>query len=249
MKYDLMAPARPKQKGWRKTGFTLIELLVVIAIIAILAAILFPVFARARENARRASCASNLRQLGLGFHQYLQDSDNRYPGAANYQKWHLGAHWVSGGGNAKLSEDPSHATPYAWTGNTANVSAGSIFPYTKSVELYVCPSATDNKKKQLSYSMNCALGFLNEAVVQNPSNIVTLIDEDKTLNDGFLWTDSSGTDELTQVHLGGGNVLFADGHVKFIQYGRFPRAAGGGRLTTEGDIRFYDTTFANNCPL
>ncbi len=59
-------------------GFTLIELLVVIAIIAILAAILFPVFARARENARRASCQSNLKQVGLGIMQYVQDYDERY---------------------------------------------------------------------------------------------------------------------------------------------------------------------------
>jgi prepilin-type N-terminal cleavage/methylation domain-containing protein len=59
-------------------GFTLIELLVVIAIIAILAAILFPVFARARENARRASCQSNMKQIGLGILQYVQDYDEKY---------------------------------------------------------------------------------------------------------------------------------------------------------------------------
>jgi prepilin-type N-terminal cleavage/methylation domain-containing protein/prepilin-type processing-associated H-X9-DG protein len=63
----------------RPRGFTLIELLVVIAIIAILAAILFPVFARARENARRASCQSNEKQLGLGFMQYTQDYDEKFP--------------------------------------------------------------------------------------------------------------------------------------------------------------------------
>jgi len=63
----------------RKSGFTLIELLVVIAIIAILAAILFPVFARARENARRSSCQSNEKQIALGFKQYLQDYDEKYP--------------------------------------------------------------------------------------------------------------------------------------------------------------------------
>src|SRR5437763_14058162 len=63
----------------RSQGFTLIELLVVIAIIAILAAILFPVFGRARENARRSSCQSNLKQLGLGFLQYIQDNDELYP--------------------------------------------------------------------------------------------------------------------------------------------------------------------------
>ncbi len=60
-------------------GFTLIELLVVIAIIALLAAIIFPVFARARENARRSSCQSNLKQIGMGFLMYTQDSDEVYP--------------------------------------------------------------------------------------------------------------------------------------------------------------------------
>lgn len=74
-----------------KGGFTLIELLVVIAIIAILASILFPVFGRARENARRSSCQSNLKQIGLGFLQYAQDYDETFPQAAErdapYQGW------------------------------------------------------------------------------------------------------------------------------------------------------------------
>ncbi|MCW3058372.1 MAG: prepilin-type N-terminal cleavage/methylation domain [Capsulimonas sp.] len=71
-------------------GFTLIELLVVIAIIAILAAILFPVFAKAREKARQISCASNERQLGLGFMQYSQDNDERYPQGSNNATWGQG---------------------------------------------------------------------------------------------------------------------------------------------------------------
>ena len=62
-----------------RVAFTLIELLVVIAIIAILAAILFPVFGRARENARRSSCQSNMKQIGLAFAQYTQDYDERLP--------------------------------------------------------------------------------------------------------------------------------------------------------------------------
>jgi prepilin-type N-terminal cleavage/methylation domain-containing protein/prepilin-type processing-associated H-X9-DG protein len=67
-----------------KSAFTLIELLVVIAIIAILAAILFPVFARARENARRSSCQSNMKQIGIGILQYVQDYDERYPAGGTF---------------------------------------------------------------------------------------------------------------------------------------------------------------------
>src|SRR6266699_2776893 len=63
----------------KRTGFTLIELLVVIAIIAILAAILFPVFAQAREKARQATCLSNFKQIGLGVMMYVQDWDETYP--------------------------------------------------------------------------------------------------------------------------------------------------------------------------
>src|SRR5262245_48870524 len=72
-------PCRTSARTRTPNAFTLIELLIVIAIIALLAAILFPVFARAREKARQSACASNLKQIGMGILQYTQDFDERYP--------------------------------------------------------------------------------------------------------------------------------------------------------------------------
>src|SRR4029079_6406619 len=73
----------------RQRGFTLIELLVVIAIIAILAAILFPVFAQAREQARKTSCTSNMRQIGLALNMYVQDYDEMLP-TQSPENWPVG---------------------------------------------------------------------------------------------------------------------------------------------------------------
>jgi prepilin-type N-terminal cleavage/methylation domain-containing protein/prepilin-type processing-associated H-X9-DG protein len=97
-------------------GFTLIELLVVIAIIALLAAILFPVFARARESARRTNCQSNLKQIGLGIAQYTQDSDEQLP-----LRIHGGA--------------PQQVI-FSWRRQT--------FPYMKSAQVFSCPSNRNN---------------------------------------------------------------------------------------------------------
>ena len=103
-------------KNITRSAFTLIELLVVIAIIAILAAILFPVFARARENARRSSCSSNLKQIGLGIIQYTQDYDEKYPVRSYYNTPNGGV--------------------FSWRRTT--------FPYVKSAQIYSCPSNSQN---------------------------------------------------------------------------------------------------------
>jgi len=106
----------------RKRGFTLIELLVVIAIIAILAAILFPVFAQAREQARTTSCLSNNKQLGTGMMMYLQDYDENFP------SWNW--NFFCGGGNNGAPRDSGAF----WT--------MAIYPYVKNAALYKCPDDT-----------------------------------------------------------------------------------------------------------
>lgn len=105
-----------------KYGFTLIELLIVIAIIAILAAILFPVFARARENARRSSCQSNLRQIGLGMLQYVQDNDERMPFVLVGQV---------------INTPDTDYEGYIWQ--------DAIYPYVKNEALFNCPSTVFGK--------------------------------------------------------------------------------------------------------
>jgi len=99
----------------KRHGFTLIELLVVIAIIAILAAILFPVFAQAREKARETSCLSNMKQIGLGLNMYSQD----YDGTLMQTSWELGSF------KAKVT----------WT--------GVVQPYIKNEQIFLCPSDTN----------------------------------------------------------------------------------------------------------
>ena len=112
-------------------GFTLIELLVVIAIIAILAAILFPVFQKVRENARRSSCLSNEKQLGLAFVQYTQDSNEKYPCATAVLPLQM--------------TTTARAYPNGW--------ANMVYPYVKSVGVYGCPDDSVAAPK-ISYSMN-----------------------------------------------------------------------------------------------
>jgi len=111
-------PILQEDTQMKRHGFTLIELLVVIAIIAILAAILFPVFAKAREKARQTSCLSNVKQIVLGALQYVQDYDERTPGH--------GCTWrdyaVAGAG------------PTCWV--------SKIYPYVKNVQIFKCPSGT-----------------------------------------------------------------------------------------------------------
>ena len=116
----------------RRKGFTLIELLVVIAIIAILAAILFPVFARAREAARQSSCSSNLKQLGTAMLMYVQDYDDTLPGAAPFSAASPYGHWVLAYNNG-AGQNMAQPGPFP-------VDQGALFPYVKNAQVYQCPS-------------------------------------------------------------------------------------------------------------
>ena len=211
------------EAGQKNRGFTLIELLVVIAIIAILAAILFPAFARARENARRASCQSNLKQIVLGVLMYVQDYDEKFPYGRDRDQA------LAGGGETM------------W-GNR-------VEPYLKSRQLFVCPSRTQTDyclnlggagtfyAYQASYGSNVFImptlnggsgqpnALINLSQIAQTANTVLLADAwgSSSYPDCGFWSIEGpnpnfyGYQEIQFRHLEGTNVAFADGHVKWAK--------------------------------
>jgi len=172
----------------KRKAFTLIELLVVIAIIAILAAILFPVFAAAREKARQVTCASNLKQIGLGLAQYYQDYDEVLLVVDPYA-----------GGNPNAYQagptDPWNNEPNYWIGGRPNhcqVWADFVYPYIKSTGVFLCPDLNPQftiDNPPLSYAYNVYLSFsapntgaywganttqtpMNISKINSPSNVL-----------------------------------------------------------------------------
>ena len=178
----------------RRTGFTLIELLVVIAIIAILAAILFPVFAKAREKARQSSCLSNVKQLMLSFHQYLQDYDEKWP-----------AMWWNAAGSPSAHWEPY---PFYW--------GGEVMPYIKNTQILLCPSKQDTV---CSYIYNQYLSTRADGTITNPSEFVALAD---STGNGFwaidgitMATYGDANVRIKGVHNDGANFGYVDGHAKW----------------------------------
>jgi prepilin-type N-terminal cleavage/methylation domain-containing protein/prepilin-type processing-associated H-X9-DG protein len=217
-------------RGAHSRGFTLIELLVVIAIISVLAAILFPVFARARENARRASCQSNLKQIGMGITQYTQDYDEKLP---------LRRH---DGGMPQVV--------FSWRRQS--------FPYIKSAQVFSCPSNSsnailnddsivanmnsaglpaDSPQFYRSYALNATNTNVGgtapseQATAQSLAAIsetsqTVLVSESKNCCAEMRFHDTlaffSNPAAVFTGHLQTANFLFADGHVKAMK----PTATG-----------------------
>jgi prepilin-type N-terminal cleavage/methylation domain-containing protein/prepilin-type processing-associated H-X9-DG protein len=212
----------------KKRGFTLIELLVVIAIIAILAAILFPVFAKAREKARQAACLSNSKQIGLAVMQYVQDYDEAYP----VVDW------------ADATPTGPFYSPYHWIYMLA--------PYIKSPKVWLCPSSGQG------LNVNCkwwgartwglvgvnrwpeSTGPTRLAQLQAPASVI--FTDEQGRNDLYEWGNIScwrmldyyyapnsyfGSDySFAPPHNDGVTVCLADGHAKWFRVKDTPPWAG-----------------------
>lgn len=201
-----------------RRGFTLIELLVVIAIIAILAAILFPVFARARESARKTSCASNLRQLGLASHMYSSDYDELlpceyYPCNNSLSRLRLVRQILPYVKNTQIFYCPSAPVMGLAdiVSSDANFTAGNLGYYYYSFDQV--PN-TINPRGGTNYYTWLAWAFLPNSMGQNYPRVMT----EQWDGDYWLWSDVFCQPTGKKIHessFGSINVCYLDGHVKF----------------------------------
>lgn len=200
-----------------RRGFTLIELLVVIAIIAILAAILFPVFARAREAARQTSCRSNLKQIGTALQMYRGDYDELMPPLS----------YGDGTGPYAMPDPNAAGGPYVLWHHV-------LHPYVKNFGLFNCPSNkftaptlpyAGQYEANIGYGLNPFVGGIADAQVGRVSDVIMGADSryyrvQPHLNDIPNPTASNGTCVTTPmypIHNGMANTLYYDGHVKSIK--------------------------------
>jgi prepilin-type N-terminal cleavage/methylation domain-containing protein/prepilin-type processing-associated H-X9-DG protein len=220
-----------------KKAFTLIELLVVIAIIAILAAILFPVFAQAKEAAKKSSCLSNSRQIGIGYVLYVQDTDDRYP-----------PHVTERTAPTGTPDTKEARAPFSYR--------IKLDPYIKSQAIFKCPSAPqwpaaepgrwfttdygnnhseaklENASQRQWYIDNPDFGFNDDVTQSNlaePARFILIGDAGRASGlpsrggmypQPWAFDDSAKPDNQQQArfagrHNKGGNIAYADGHAKY----------------------------------
>ncbi|HSV74263.1 MAG TPA: prepilin-type N-terminal cleavage/methylation domain-containing protein [Chthonomonadales bacterium] len=221
-----------------RRAFTLIELLVVIAIIAILAAILFPVFARARDSARRTACLSNTKQIGMGLLMYVQDYDEQFPA------------WSSA-----CAHDPfGSINPPGLCGNDTEMAffrwAFLTQPYVRNVDIYRCPSYPDDFWKWggwvyrgcypqwppagwrgLSYDMKLGIGVSATcgrglAAFARPSQTMMVYENSTVHGDTLVgFWQCTTVPEFGRMPF---NAVFVDGHAKIVRASqtRFVRMRG-----------------------
>jgi prepilin-type N-terminal cleavage/methylation domain-containing protein/prepilin-type processing-associated H-X9-DG protein len=243
-----MKPSIPKV-GHSRSAFTLIELLVVIAIIAILAAILFPVFGRARENGRRSVCQSNLKQIGLAVLQYSQDYDEKFP-IGNYYSGD-----TTNVGNVPWQEI---VDPYIKGGYVG----GTVANADKAKSIYVCPnySVTDPqnaiRRPSTSYGLNYFLakfygsigtgGVLGDTPEWNaaPASLASVQEAAKVvlaaeLSGGRVVT--TGNDTGTYTGTGSITDTIWKGFATNWITGRYRHFSGSNYLFTDGHVKWVRT--------
>ncbi len=198
-------------KRTHRSGFTLIELLVVIAIIAILAAILFPVFAQARERARTASCLSNVKQIGLGMRMYLDDYDGSWP-FSWYDKaqygWDVAIYPYTK--NTKIFACPSNPQlPELWAGYTG--------PLKGMIRSYAMNGTVSSDQRTTP---------INESAIDTPTDVIMTLE-----TTSWTYKNTRPPDHETyltkkndvcqhvpfNIHQGGANYLFADTHARWAK--------------------------------
>lgn len=245
-----------------KRAFTLIELLVVISIIAVLAAILFPVFARARENARRSSCMSNMKQLGLAFMQYTQDFDEQLPINGSTSSTNPGTRsWdvciapytgvkVGGGASPLIFRCPSDVAKEGKR-SYAVIYTGNYAPGAPSNAGLEYASGTFGYDRNLSLMRGVHTASIPEPattllLVELPSSPDGVTTADPTYtNNSFGNYSNSYAQDITgntnaqdrakpghTAHLDGWNYLFSDGHVKWLK----PEATMAGGTKHRGNM-------------